>query len=175
MATSWATIIIFALIATPGALRSVALLWMPTGGSEPSLGTAKRLPPRPDTIRAGTFLAWQLLLTFTLFSTYTEGGWSWERVGMRSEISPLFSFEVGIAAYFLLTISFRLVLRLLGNEQSHAARSFLTFRRFWPRSRVGKVFSIVACCVFNPITEELVYPAPRNPQTLTSAFLFLRK
>jgi hypothetical protein len=154
MATSWATVIIFALIGTPGVLRSVALLWIHGGASGRS---PSKPPPRPSTISAAMLLAWQFLLTFTLVYTYNEGGWNAELVGIRSELSPWPSFGAGIGAYFVLTIPFGLALRWLGIAQGHAALSFLVVRSFWPRSSVGRVLSTVASCVFNPITEELVY------------------
>jgi membrane protease YdiL (CAAX protease family) len=102
------------------------------------------------------FLGLQLVLGFTLLFTYLEGGWSLTAVGVTGALSPGIAFALGFACY----LPFRSICHLawrLGGSSAVDEIAFLAARAGWPRHPAAKAVDVVATCLLNPVTEELMY------------------
>lgn len=77
--------------------------------------------------------------------------------GVSQTVGPLVAFGMGFAIYFLILALVELSARLAGVRNKLHDLSFETMRFIWPREGIQKPLAVIAVCLLNPFTEEVIY------------------
>jgi membrane protease YdiL (CAAX protease family) len=101
-------------------------------------------------------LLWQLVLAMWLV-LLLDGQATPESLGFKPGASLPAAFAVGVAAYALFVIALTAAIRASGAYDVVCDGNFRAMASIMPRSRRQQVTTILALCVFNPVTEELLY------------------
>ena len=102
-------------------------------------------------------LQWQILLVVLLWLFTRDGSWSWQALGVNSELNSAVAFLGGVVIYGVMLGGYELLLRVLPQADRLRDAAFEAMRSLWPRDAAGKWQAFLAVCVLNPFTEELVY------------------
>ena len=102
-------------------------------------------------------MAWQILVLGAILFITTAEEWEASHLGFKFEVHPLISFLLGIVAYGFLYLLLHFGLGIAGLRERMDDASFKAMRSIWPRERGGKVIAVLAICVLNPVSEELLY------------------
>lgn len=157
MGALWATVVLAAIVA----LHRIA--WSPTapdGSRLPASDGRQRgtgFQPRASLLDAAMLLGGQLILVAVLAFTHAEGGWSGSTVGVSTHPPHWMAFLAGIVVYPCFLLAAYLAARILGHAGHFDHIAFLAMRQTWPRSRLAKTVTLIASCVLNPVTEEILY------------------
>ncbi len=115
-----------------------------------------RLPPRPKHRGLEIFYQ-QVVFAALIVLIWTLGDFEPSDFGVSSYVSPIFAFLIGFVAYFLVLGVLESAARLFGVRDKLHDLSFEAMRFVWPRERMQKPLAVVAVCVLNPFTEEVIY------------------
>ena len=78
-------------------------------------------------------------------------------LGVSKTVNPVLAFLGGFLVYCVVLALMELSAHLLGVRERLHDLSYETMRLIWPRSRNQKLLAVVAVCLINPFTEEVIY------------------
>lgn len=105
----------------------------------------------------GFYILWnQISLIFFFCITYILG-WDAPSVGLKLEILPVFSLIIGLIFYCIFVLVLSKILNLLRVSQIVENDAYLVSVRLIPRQKLQKILFMIAVCILNPITEELIF------------------
>nr|WP_322712686.1 CPBP family intramembrane glutamic endopeptidase [Nostoc sp. ChiSLP03a]MDZ8213906.1 CPBP family intramembrane glutamic endopeptidase [Nostoc sp. ChiSLP03a] len=105
----------------------------------------------------GFYILWnQISLIFFFCITYILG-WDAPSVGLKFKIFPVFSLIIGLVCYCIFVLILSKILNLLRISKIVENDAYLVSVRLMPRQKLQKILFIIAVCVLNPITEELIF------------------
>lgn len=119
-------------------------------------GTASGRQPRLPDLGRQHFVS-QLALFLMIIGLLIYGSPDPEILGIVPATSPVVAFAAGSAAYIALLVTLEVVSALFGVRERLHDVAFEALRFVWPRERAGKPLAVVAVCVLNPVTEEVIY------------------
>ena len=93
-----------------------------------------------------------LLLAWILYDTPLIAS----RLGIKTDYPPLFSFAIGFIIYLGFSKLLSLITVKFGLEQRTSTANFFAMRATWPRRGPDEWKMVVAVCILNPFTEEIV-------------------
>ncbi|MEH2078042.1 MAG: CPBP family intramembrane glutamic endopeptidase [Nostoc sp.] len=105
----------------------------------------------------GFYILWNQISLISFFSVTYIIGWDAPSVGLKLEISPLFSLIIGLGCYCIFVLFLSKILNLLRVSQIVENDAYLVTVRLMPRQKLQKTLFIIAVCILNPITEELIF------------------
>lgn len=92
-----------------------------------------------------------------LFSITYILGWDAPSVGLKFEISPVFYLMIGLVCYCIFVLIVNKILNLLRVSQIVENDAYLVSLRLIPRQKLQRILFLMAVCILNPITEELIF------------------
>ncbi len=116
----------------------------------------ERGPRRPITTGYQIFFQQVALLAAILLFGWI-GGFTLSDIGASASVHPLPAFALGVLVYFAILGVIEFSAYLLGIRERLHDLSFETMRAIWPRERNEKFVALIAVCLLNPFTEEVVY------------------
>jgi membrane protease YdiL (CAAX protease family) len=117
-----------------------------------------RAPLRRPTTAIGTvFFRNQVILLLVLFVFLRNDSWTWQSVGFKQEMPWMVAFAMGVTAYVALISLLTVLVRLQGTFEEQADHTLVNMAHIWPRQPAQKMAMILAACLINPVTEELIY------------------
>lgn len=111
---------------------------------------------RPKASNGSSMLTIQMSLIFFLLTSY-NGGWNFTSVGLKFEIAPIISLIVGNICYILFVFALTKILKIFKLLETIEDDTYRVMVRLIPRQKLAKVLLLIGACVFNPITEELMF------------------
>lgn len=111
---------------------------------------------RPKSSLGFSMLINQISLVCFLFITYING-WNFTSVGLKFEIFPIVSFIVGIICYIIFVFGLSRILKIWKISEAVEDETYRVMVRLTPRQKLPKVLFLIGVCIFNPITEELMF------------------
>lgn len=105
----------------------------------------------------GFLILWNQISLISFFSITYIIGWDAPSVGLKLEISPVFSLIIGLICYCIFVLILNKILNLLRVSQIVADDAYLVSLRLMPRQKLQKILFMIAVCILNPITEELIF------------------
>ncbi len=105
----------------------------------------------------GFLILWNQILLISFFSVTYIIGWDAPSVGLKLEILPVFSLMIGLGFYCIFVLFLNKILNLLRVSQIVEDDAYLVSVRLMPRQKLQKILFMIAVCILNPITEELIF------------------
>ncbi|WP_392482728.1 CPBP family intramembrane glutamic endopeptidase [Nostoc sp. C110] len=105
----------------------------------------------------GFYILWNQISLISFFSVTYIIGWDAPSVGLKFEIFPVISLTIGLISYFIFVLVLSKLLKLLRVSQIVENDAYLVAVRLMPRQKVQKILFMIAVCILNPITEELIF------------------
>ncbi|MBD2511669.1 CPBP family intramembrane metalloprotease [Nostoc muscorum FACHB-395] len=105
----------------------------------------------------GFLILWNQILLISFFCITYIIGWDAPSVGLKFKIFPLFSLIIGLGFYCIFVLLLNKILNLLRVSQIVEDDAYLVSVRLMPRQKLQKVLFMIAVCILNPITEELIF------------------
>ncbi|MBE9212850.1 CPBP family intramembrane metalloprotease [Plectonema cf. radiosum LEGE 06105] len=111
---------------------------------------------RPKPSLGFSILITQISLILFLIVSY-KNGWNFTSVGLKFEIFPIISLIVGSICYILFTFGLIIILKILKLLEATEDDTYRVMLRLTPRQKLPKILFLIGVCIFNPITEELMF------------------
>lgn len=108
-------------------------------------------------ISAGSILRHQVILLTLIISLGYLFGITPEDIGVSQTFGFVPAFILGFGVYLVLLGMVEATAYVLGIRDRLHDLSFETMRMIWPRRRKHKYIAIVAVCLLNPFTEEVLF------------------
>lgn len=105
----------------------------------------------------GFYILWNQISLISFFSITYIIGWDAPAVGLKLEIFPVLSLIIGLIFYCVFVFVLSKILNLLRVSQIVENDAYLVTVRLMPRQKLQKILFIIAVCILNPITEELIF------------------
>jgi membrane protease YdiL (CAAX protease family) len=105
----------------------------------------------------GFFILWNQISLISFFSVTYIIGWDAPSVGLKLEIFPVISLIIGLISYCIFVLVLSKILKLLRVSQIVENDAYLVSVRLMPRQKLQKILFMIAVCILNPITEELIF------------------
>ena len=105
----------------------------------------------------GFYILWNQILLSSFFCITYIIGWDAPSVGLKFEILPVFSLIIGLVCYSIFVLLLSKILNLLRISQIIENDAYLVSVRLMPRQKLQKILFMIAVCILNPITEELIF------------------
>lgn len=105
----------------------------------------------------GFYMLWNQISLISFFCITYIIGWDAPSVGLKFEIFPVFSLIIGLGFYCIFVLVLNKILTLLRVSQIVADDAYLVSVRLMPRQKLQKILFMIAVCILNPITEELIF------------------
>jgi len=77
--------------------------------------------------------------------------------GFSTSVNPFLAFLCGFGIYFVVLGLIEVGAHFSGVKEELHDQSYETMRRLWPRQIGEKIKAVIAVCLLNPFTEELIY------------------
>ncbi|BDA76182.1 hypothetical protein CAL7716_103480 (plasmid) [Calothrix sp. PCC 7716] len=111
---------------------------------------------RPKSHFAYPVLYTQIIL-LVFFTISYNMGWDFLSVGLKFTIFPLASLIVGIICYIIFVLGLNKIFKLLKVSEVLEDETYRVLVRLMPRHKLQKILLLIAICLLNPITEELMF------------------
>lgn len=111
---------------------------------------------RPKPSSSYSILIVQITLII-FFSISYNAGWNFTSVGLKIEIAPIISLIVGNICYILFLFALTKILSILKFLEATEDDTYQVMVRLIPRQKLPKILFLISVCIFNPITEELMF------------------
>ncbi|MFW9264702.1 CPBP family intramembrane glutamic endopeptidase [Nostoc sp. CALU 546] len=105
----------------------------------------------------GFYILWNQISLISFFSITYILGWDAPSVGLKFEILPVFSLITGLICYYIFVLVVNKILNLLRVSQIVENDAYLVSVRLIPRQKLQRILFLIAVCILNPITEELIF------------------
>lgn len=96
------------------------------------------------------------MLSFFFSITYILG-WDAPSVSLKFDILPVFSLIIGLVCYCIFVLIVNKILNILRVSQIVENDAYLVSVRLIPRQKLQRILFLIAVCILNPITEELIF------------------
>jgi membrane protease YdiL (CAAX protease family) len=116
-------------------------------------GRSVRAQSRQSVVGA---VLWQAFLVFVPASYYFAGGWTLESVGVTS-VDPLAALTFGAVTCWLFSAAMGVLIGFRQDPRADLRATLQTTLALLPRARLPRMTVVGVICIFNPITEELVF------------------
>jgi membrane protease YdiL (CAAX protease family) len=114
----------------------------------------KVIRPKPNF--GSSMLTTQIQFVWFLLIFYVDG-WNFKSVGIKFEIFPIVSLIFGVICYIIFIFGLSAILRIGKIYEAVEDESYRVMVRLTPRQKLSKVWLMISICIFNPITEELMF------------------
>ncbi|ODH02122.1 hypothetical protein A4S05_25765 [Nostoc sp. KVJ20] len=105
----------------------------------------------------GFYILWNQISLISFFSITYILGWDAPSVGLKFEILPVFSLIIGLICYYIFVLVVNKILNILRVSQIVENDAYLVSVRLIPRQKLQRTLFLIAVCILNPITEELIF------------------
>lgn len=105
----------------------------------------------------GFYILWNQISLISFFSITYILGWNAPSVGLKFEILPVASLIIGLICYCIFVLIVNKILNLLRVRQIVEDDAYLVSVRLIPRQKLQRILFLIAVCILNPITEELIF------------------
>ena len=105
----------------------------------------------------GFYILWNQIALISFFSITYILGWDAPSVGLKFEILPVFSLIIGLVCYCIFVLIVNKILNVLRVRQIVENDAYLVSVRLIPRQKLQRILFLIAVCILNPITEELIF------------------
>ncbi|MCW5312474.1 CPBP family intramembrane metalloprotease [Nostoc sp. KVJ3] len=105
----------------------------------------------------GFYMLWNQISLIFFFSITYILGWDAPAVGLKLEILPIFSLIIGLICYGIFLLVLSKILNLLRISEIVQNDAYFVSASLMPRQKLQKILFMIAVCILNPITEELIF------------------
>ncbi|MBN3884815.1 MAG: CPBP family intramembrane metalloprotease [Nostoc sp. JL34] len=105
----------------------------------------------------GFLILWNQISLISFFSITYILGWDAPSVGLKFETLPVFSLIIGLICYCTFVLIVNKILKLLRVSQIVEDDAYLVSVRLIPREKLQRILFLIAVCILNPMTEELIF------------------
>lgn len=103
------------------------------------------------------YILWNQISLISFFSITYILGWDAPSVGLKFEVLTVFSLIIGLVCYCIFVLIVNKILNILRVSQIVENDAYLVSVRLIPRQKLQKILFLIAVCILNLITEELIF------------------
>ena len=119
--------------------------------------TLPERPPRGSIATGYQIFQQQFIFAVFIALGFILGAFDLSALGASETVHPIVAMLIGFVIYFPVLGLIELSAHISGLREKYHDLSFLTMRSLWPRNQEEKIIALIAVCLMNPFTEEIVY------------------